>query len=116
MSRINYGSYNAKDDQYAYGVGQTDDAFLGKLIKVDVQDGSTLNWSEDDVYPGEPVFVEAPDATDEDDGVVMSIVTDVKRECSYFLLPDASSFQELARTEVPHKVPLGFHGQFYRNE
>lgn len=31
-------------------------------------------WEEPGVYPSEPVFVPSPDATEEDDGVIMSVV------------------------------------------
>jgi len=31
-------------------------------------------WSQEGFYPSEPVFVPSPDAVDEDDGVILSVV------------------------------------------
>lgn len=31
-------------------------------------------WEEPGLYPSEPVFVPSPDATEEDDGVILSVV------------------------------------------
>lgn len=31
-------------------------------------------WYQDGFYPSEPVFVPSPDAADEDDGVILSVV------------------------------------------
>lgn len=42
-------------------------------------------WRHAGLFPSEPVFVPAPDAKDEDDGVVMSVVITPK-EVS-FLVP-----------------------------
>ena len=35
---------------------------------------------------------------------------------SFLLVLDAATFAELARAEVPHAAPLGFHGQWYADE
>ncbi len=48
---------------------------------------------------------------DEDDGVVLSVVTGADGK-SFLLVLDASSFQELARAHLPHGIPYGFHGTF----
>jgi carotenoid cleavage dioxygenase-like enzyme len=56
--------------------------------------------------------VAAPDAAREDDGVVLSVVLDGATERSCLLVLDAATFAELARAEVPHAIPFGFHGQF----
>jgi carotenoid cleavage dioxygenase-like enzyme len=43
-------------------------------------------------YPGEPVFVAAPDALAEDDGVILSVVLDAQQETSFLLILEASSY------------------------
>jgi beta,beta-carotene 9',10'-dioxygenase len=58
------------------------------------------------------VFVPAPQADHEDDGVLLSVVLDGRTGNSFLLVLDAASLQELARAEVPHQIPFGFHGQF----
>jgi carlactone synthase/all-trans-10'-apo-beta-carotenal 13,14-cleaving dioxygenase len=47
----------------------------------------------------------------EDDGVVLSLVADAAGG-SFLLVLDAGSFTELARAQLPHGVPYGFHGTF----
>ncbi|MFL5590598.1 MAG: carotenoid oxygenase family protein [Ktedonobacteraceae bacterium] len=64
--------------------------------------------------PGEPVFVAAPDAISEDEGIVLSIVLDGRKGTSFLLVLDAASFTEIARAEVPHHIPFGFHGIYIR--
>jgi carotenoid cleavage dioxygenase-like enzyme len=41
------------------------------------------------------------------------VVFDSSVNRSFLLVLDARSFEERARAEVPHHVPLGFHGQFF---
>jgi carotenoid cleavage dioxygenase-like enzyme len=60
------------------------------------------------------VFVAAPEAGDEDEGVLLSVVLDNRTGNSFLLVLDARSLDEMARAEVPHHIPFGFHGQFAR--
>ncbi|GAB0495292.1 hypothetical protein MMPV_006591 [Pyropia vietnamensis] len=73
---------------------------------------AVLEWSETGCYPSEPVFVARPGGSAEDDGVVLSVVVDVPRCCTFLLVLDAKTFKELARAEVDEVVPLTFHGSF----
>jgi carotenoid cleavage dioxygenase-like enzyme len=119
LPRINYGGYNGRPYSYAYGVGchdadSTVHDFFDQLVKLDVDSGGTDIWYEPGCYPGEPVFVAAPAATSEDDGVVLSVVLDSNTGRSFMLVLDAGSWREVARAGVPHVVPFGFHGQFVR--
>ena len=88
-------------------------AFLKRLVKIDVSDGSHVVWDEPDAWAGEPVFVPRPAAGAEDDGVVLSVVLDVAAGASFLLVLDAQSFTEIARAQAPHHIPFGFHGQFF---
>ena len=116
LPRIAYRSRNGRPYRYVYGAAQRGDAFIDSLVKIDVGDGSSLRWEEEGCYPGEPVFVAAPKPESEDDGVVLSVVLDAATERSFLLVLDASSFEELARAEAPHRIPFGFHGDFAREE
>ncbi|NUT47053.1 MAG: carotenoid oxygenase family protein [Saccharothrix sp.] len=112
---IAYRSHNGRDYSHAYGVGAHDNGtrdFVNQLVKVDVRSGRTSRWHEPGRYPGEPVFVPAPDARAEDDGVVLSVVLDAEAGRSGLLVLDAATFTEVARAEVPHAIPFGFHGKF----
>ncbi|MFI9007808.1 carotenoid oxygenase family protein [Actinosynnema sp. NPDC053489] len=115
LPRIAYDTHNGRDYRYAYGVGARDNGtrdFVNQLVKVDVRNGRTWRWHEAGGYPGEPVFVPAPDARAEDDGVLLSVVLDSGAGRSGLLVLDAATFTELARASVPHAIPFGFHGRF----
>jgi beta,beta-carotene 9',10'-dioxygenase len=115
LPRINYGRCNERPYRYVWGVGDGPSGWLERVLKIDVSDGSTLSWSEDGCYPGEPVFVAAPDGQDEDTGVLLSVVLDERSSTSFLLVLDASDLSELARARVPHHIPFSFHGQFARS-
>jgi len=114
LPRINYPRCNTHPYQFAYGVGSSRSGnFIDQLVKVDVQQGTTQIWKLPDCYPGEPVFVAAPDATAEDEGVVLSVVLDVPKETSFLLVLDAQSWQELAQVRLPYHLMFDFHGQYF---
>lgn len=116
LPRISYRRCNGRDYAFAYGIGMRPDVpgdFYNQLLRINVRDGTATTWSEDKCYPGEPVFVSAPDARDENDGVILSVVLDACNANSYLLVLDAASFREIARAAVPQHIPFGFHGQFF---
>jgi beta,beta-carotene 9',10'-dioxygenase len=113
LPRINYGRCNERPYRYVWGVG-IGSGWLDRIVKGDVVERTTSVWSEDGCYAGEPVFVSRPGAESEDDGVLLSVVLDGRTERSFLLVLDAKSLEELARAEVPHHIPFGFHGQFAR--
>lgn len=109
-----------------------DAEFVDTLVKVDVTGASpTLTWYREGCYCGEPIFVAAPGATGEDDGVVMSLVLDTTggtampgrarppstpQPVSFLLIVNATTFEELAIAPLSFlgvPVPLGFHGRFF---
>jgi beta,beta-carotene 9',10'-dioxygenase len=115
LPRINYGRCNERPHRYVWGTGSGPEGWLERIVKVDVSNGGETSWSEPDCFPGEPVFVAAPQASEEDDGVLLSVVLDGGRESSFLLVLDASDLSETARARVPHHIPFGFHGQFARS-
>lgn len=116
LPRIHYGLHNGRPYRYAYGItGDSEGPVVAHgLVKVDTQSGRHQEWSRPRHYPGEPVFVPAPDAEAEDEGVVLSVVLDAEAGTSKLVVLDAQSFQELASATVPHAIPFGFHGLFQR--
>ncbi|XP_069470373.1 carotenoid-cleaving dioxygenase, mitochondrial-like isoform X2 [Ambystoma mexicanum] len=112
---INYSMYNAKKYSFVYGLS------LGHLIgdsllKMDVETKVTKIWRESGFYPSEPVFVPHPDATEEDDGIILSVViTPEENKSTFLLVLDAKSFTEIGRAEVKVQIPYGFHGVFTAN-
>ena len=119
LPRFDYHRYNMNEQyRYVYAASinpQQRQGFYNQIVKVDIHSGNDLNWYEADCYPGEPVFVAAPEAKAEDDGVVLSVVLDAARGCSFLLVLDAQTFQERARAEIPQAVLFGYHGEFFPN-
>jgi len=113
LPRINYQSVNGTDYSYLYACGQSQDAFLNRLVKADLVNNTTKTWQEDGCYPGEPVFVARPGAEKEDDGLILSLVLDTRIEKSQLVIFDAQSLHECARVNLPALIPFGFHGQFF---
>ncbi len=115
LPRTHYGRVNGRPYRYAWGVGERSDRsqWLDQLVKADTHRGEALTWSQEDCYPGEPVFIPRPERGGEDAGVVLSVVLDSRREASFLLILDAASFEEIARAEAPQMIPFGFHGDFF---
>jgi beta,beta-carotene 9',10'-dioxygenase len=114
LPRINYGACNERPYRYVWGTGSGAAGWLEEVVKADTHERTSLSWSEPGCYAGEPVFVAEPGAEHEDAGVLLSVVLDARVERSFLLVLDAMHINELARAEVPHHIPFGFHGQFAR--
>ena len=63
-------------------------------------------------YGGEPVFVPRPGASDEDDGWVLTMVYDARRDRSALEVLDARAIDAgpVATCHFDHAIPFGFHG------
>jgi beta,beta-carotene 9',10'-dioxygenase len=117
LPRINYGRNNSRDYRWVYAVANSVEGdWHDEIVKVDVTSGDVRRWAQPGCYPGEPVFVERPGGTAEDDGVILSVVLDSTAERSFLLVLDATSFEEVARADAPHHIPFGFHGQYFAGE
>ncbi len=117
LPRINYGRINAKPYRYAYGLGETADrvdGYLNQICKVDLESKEELCWHVRGHFPGEPVFVEAPNPQSEDDGVLLSVVLDSDKGISYLLILNAQTMEMVSKTAVSHHIPYGFHGQYFK--
>ena len=86
------------------------------LVRVDVGEGGTVGgrWAEPGVFSGEPIFVPHPEGDAAADGVVLSLCLDADAERSVLLVLDGE-LTELARAPLPHAVPFGFHGEYFRD-
>ncbi|KAJ9601451.1 hypothetical protein L9F63_000368, partial [Diploptera punctata] len=105
---------------YQYNVHNMPSAVEGEtsggLIKVDVKTRERKTWSEENLYPSEPIFVPSPDSKAEDDGVILSALIwgrDQDKQVGVLVL-DASTWQELGRAtfNTPSQVPKCLHGWF----
>ncbi len=114
LPRINYEAHAGKPYRYVWGTGiETEGDFLDSIVKIDLDARSLSRWYKNGLYPGEPVFVPAPGAKAEDEGVLLSIVLDIDKDRSSLLVLDAANLKELARAEAPHPIPFHFHGNYF---
>ncbi|KAJ6361526.1 hypothetical protein OIU78_002038 [Salix suchowensis] len=103
-------AYLGKKYRYAYACGaQRPCNFPNTLTKIDLLEKKATNWHEEGAVPSEPFFVARPGATEEDDGVVISIISE-KNGDGFALLLDGSTFEEIARAKFPYGLPYGLHG------
>ncbi|KAH0468194.1 hypothetical protein IEQ34_003227 [Dendrobium chrysotoxum] len=103
-------AYQSRPYRYAYACGaQRPCNFPNTLTKIDLLKRKAKNWHDKGSIPSEPFFVARPGATEEDDGVVISMVSGQDGE-GYALILDGSSFEEIARAKFPYALPYGLHG------
>lgn len=85
--------------------------FADSIAKTDVHTKGVQIWSGPKGHsPGEAIFVPRPGGTDEDDGVLLSVVLDGTLEKSYLLCLDARTMEELGRAEAGFVIPISLHG------
>ncbi|KAI9726950.1 MAG: hypothetical protein M1828_000298 [Chrysothrix sp. TS-e1954] len=117
-------AYATKPYRYFYCcIGRGRSTFLEEIAKVDTVTGTSVVWEHEYGHtPGETVFVARPreergggqrdERSDEDDGVLLSVVLDGNRGRSYLVCIDAVTMKELGRAELDNPIAFGFHGQF----
>ncbi len=110
---IHYDRYNGRPYRYAYLAATDYGALPTAIAKVDTDERTTHRWSRPGLHPGEAIFVPAPSPAAEDDGVLLSLALDGTADRSVLLCLNAETLTERARAPLPHRVPYGFHGQFY---
>jgi carotenoid cleavage dioxygenase-like enzyme len=107
-------NYMQKAYNFIYATSIIHNEFqLDSLIKIDLANNLYKIWHESGCFPSEAVFIAKPDGLIEDEGVIMSIVADIKHKVSFLLVLDAKSFHEITRISLPHMLPMGLHGAFY---
>jgi carotenoid cleavage dioxygenase-like enzyme len=65
-------------------------------------------------WPGEPVFVPRSADAPEGDGFLLTVVYDGVNDGSFLAVLDAQNVggEPLAICRIPHRIPMGFHGNF----
>ncbi|MCJ8748617.1 hypothetical protein PDJAM_G00166920 [Pangasius djambal] len=109
---IHYDRCNTKPYRYFYGCG-FGHLVADSLIKIDLESKKLKVWCQPGLYPSEPLFVPSPNAEEEDDGVILSVVlTPTEDKGTFLLVLDAKTLEEVGRAKVPVNIPSGFHGTF----
>jgi carotenoid cleavage dioxygenase-like enzyme len=101
--------------KFRYGYFSSRDQGMSTLIKRDFDAGTKESYA---YGPGrfgmEAVFVpRTPDAS-EDDGWLMTYVTDMRTKTADVVILPAQDLQAgpVATIHIPHRVPIGFHGNW----
>lgn len=105
--------YATRPYRYAYSAVQVPGWFLfNGYVKHDLQTGRSWQIQlPEGQYASEAPFAPRVDARDEDDGYLVSFVTDENAQRSEVILIDAKRFEEgpVCRLELPHKICSGTH-------
>ena len=113
------GSVVNQQHRYGYttGVDNTDGVQLGATYKHDLSNGTSVTYNHGaGRESGEGVFVSRQDGTSEDDGWLMTVVYDKAEDRSDVVILDALNLvEEVARIQLPVRVPTGFHGNWVRD-
>ncbi|RMD44466.1 hypothetical protein DV735_g633, partial [Chaetothyriales sp. CBS 134920] len=102
--------------RFIYGINDSGKSTLAdSLIKYDTQTHTIIRWSQHGHTASEPVFISNPDATEEDDGVLLSVILDGIEGRSYLAIFNAKTMQQIATAAVNGIVGLGFHGLYNKS-
>jgi len=111
--------FTGQRTRYAYNCPQRTWDFefdFHGVVKYDIDAGtSQSHYYGDTEVSGEHVFVADPDGTAEDDGWLMSFVSDRATEQSELVILDARDIASgpVARVKMARRVPIGFHGNWF---
>ncbi|KAJ4288413.1 hypothetical protein N0V90_011648 [Kalmusia sp. IMI 367209] len=106
-------SYFTHKHRYSYGVvDRLKSSFVDGIIKFDNVTQKSIFWDTQAHTPGEPIFVADPEGTEEDDGVLLSVVLDGVEGKSYLLVLRAKDLVELGKAEMNGPMSFGFHGAY----
>ncbi len=95
-------------------------ALFEGLIKYDIGNGTLLaQWQYGPgIYGSEAPFAAKTGATGEDDGYVLTMVTDTNDWSSYCLVFDAKNINQgpMTKLRLPQRMPCGFHTRWVAGE
>ncbi|KUI55432.1 Beta,beta-carotene 15,15'-monooxygenase [Cytospora mali] len=105
-------AYHTKRYRYVYSLAMgCRSTLVDTIVKTDLVTHEALQWNNPVGHtPGEAIFVGRPGASEEDDGVLLSVVLDGSCSKSYLLCLDAMTMKEMGRAEMDFAVGIGFHG------
>ncbi|MBD0695057.1 carotenoid oxygenase family protein [Streptomyces sp. CBMA123] len=107
--------YLGLENRYQYAISFPDqDGFGGYgIVKYDRSTGARrVRQVGDARLPSEAVFVPAAGGTREDDGYLLTVVSDLKQDASQLLVLDAAGLDRIATVHLPRRVTAGIHGSW----
>jgi len=111
LPQVNLGTALAGPARYVWGAScEAGGAFFDRTIKLDHATGRVTERAFANAVALEPLFVPAPGAKAEDDGVLLVHTLADDDAGSVVRALDAATLDERAAVELPVVVPFGFHG------
>ncbi|MCX4803850.1 carotenoid oxygenase family protein [Streptomyces sp. NBC_01214] len=107
--------YLGSEHRYQYAISFPDEKGFGGygVVKYDRTTGARrIHQIGDARMPGEAVFVPAAGTAREDDGYLLTVVSDLKQNASQLLVLDAAGLDRIATVHLPHRVSAGLHGSW----
>lgn len=109
--QVRYGYYAA-----TRGRGFCDNWLFDHTLKLDLTTGRAefQDMGGALVAPGESIFIPRPGGIAEDDGWVLNLWWNPATDRSELVILNAQDFgaEPAARVQMPHRIPLGFHGNW----
>lgn len=107
---IEYRRDNGREYDHLWVCEGGDGPLPERVTRIEPDGGDARSYDPGpDTYPGEAAFVPAPDPAAT--GVLLTVTTGT--DGSAVVVLDAETLEERARATLPHRLPYGFHGQFY---
>jgi carotenoid cleavage dioxygenase-like enzyme len=97
---------------YSPRIAEQPELLFDGFVKYDTDTGAgTTHTYGDDRFGGETVFAPRVGATAEDDGYVLTFVTEAGTGASEAIVVDAQRVEDgpVARIQIPQRVPIGYH-------
>ena len=109
---LNYAGRPSRHSYHA-SIPDTETQVFDGILKYDLHTGSYVRHAfAKNHFGSEPAFAPRFNAKSEDDGYVISFVSDAATGGSKALILDAQNMADkpIAEVEIPQRIPLGFHG------
>ena len=112
FSNIN-PAYQGKPYQYAY-MSKNPFKRFGSVVKLNVDTGDIIEKElPDGLFPTEPIFLAAPNALSEDDGLILMSVVDGRKGKGFFIAYNATTMDVIVHATAPKLALFGLHSKFY---
>ena len=112
--------YQGLDYRYVYSVLPTPGYFqFDGISKNDLKTGEHQDyWFGDQRFGSEPAFAPREDSQSEDDGYLVSIISDTKLDRSEFVMFDAKDIAAgpICQVILPHRICSGVHATWARGD
>lgn len=113
MSNINY-AYNGRKYTYGYMVKNFDRADPNAITKLNVDTGKEIEYVfPEGMFAQEPQFIESPNPTSEDDGVLLVQGVDGTKNKGFLVVIDAKTMTLISHVTAHAEAKFGIHNRFF---